>query len=145
MHGFFSYIVVCALAAQDNTVQPGYPVVDQYGLLELVVQLDAPPINPFSVNSTTAAMVVLQSSGLAGIIVPFWFQNFSRNQAADGTELLTPVHAPLSRTRVRVRTHAHTHTTHTERDTRTHTLTHTHDIHRERFPQPPPSALTPHL
>jgi hypothetical protein len=116
-------------------VQPGYPVVDQYGLLELVVQLDDPPMNPFSVNSTTAAMVVLQSSGLTGIIVPFWFQNFSRSQAADGTELLTSVRAPLSHT-------THTHTTHTH--THTHTFTRTHGIHRERFPQPSPSAHAHH-
>ena len=69
--------------------------VARFGRFEAAVVLEHPPTNPFALNTSTASAVFTHTaSGVTATVIPFYFQNFSRHQASNGTEVLHPLGEP---------------------------------------------------
>lgn len=86
---------VLGLHASTNTLDDGnFNVIERFEAFEIGVDLDAGPLsNPFIVNASLASMEVAPpgATGKTIIMAPFFYQNFSRQQGSDGTEMLTRV------------------------------------------------------
>jgi hypothetical protein len=67
--------------------------VERYGAFELLVRLNAPPDNVFDMPlSVTVAFT--DPAGAVYSVQPFYFQNFTRWQLANGSEVLAPIGRP---------------------------------------------------
>ena len=85
-------VVQLVVATAASATGCAYPcIIPRFGRFEVAVALDNPPINPFALNASIAsAFITRTASGVSAIVVPFYFQNFSRHQASNGTEVLLP-------------------------------------------------------